>query len=61
MATEAIPTLTFSHPEDWSKYLTIVEYMINSTAHSTTRHTPFEHDYGYIVPRLDGFANSRQP
>jgi glycosylphosphatidylinositol phospholipase D len=58
-ATEAIRTLTFSHPEDWSKYLAIVEYTINNTAHSTTRRTPFEHDYGYTVPRLDGFANEQ--
>jgi len=58
-ATEAIRTLTFGHPEDWSKHLAIVEYTINNTAHSTTRHTPFEHDYGYAVPRLDGFANEQ--
>ena len=35
-ATEAIRTLIFSHPEDWSKCLAIVEYTLNNTAHSST-------------------------
>jgi len=58
-ATEAIRTLIFTHAEDWSKYLAIVEYATNHTAHLRQGITPFEHNYGYSVSQLDGLANEQ--
>lgn len=52
--TEAIRTLIFTHAEDWSKYLAILEYATNNTAHSRQGIAPFEHNYGYSVSQMDG-------